>query len=879
MPVYLRPNELFVKNPNGAGYLPQNVISQNSTSEILEAFDQTVANTRESLNTMTSAAQQAVDGIESQKNTMIASIASVAGQGTDTTLTQSGVAADAKTVGNEIGDLNTAVQIVEDEKADAICKTIGTSSDIMTFEDGADDLPVEEMKIAIEHAQNGTGDPSPENVRPISGWTGCNVTRTGKNLVDITSIIAQYYSIVDGEVRCSRNFTSNGRMYLQPIQLQAGTYTFSLKWHTTSTHDNPNITTSVVNADSNTDILAANNKAFVDTGDGYGVVNRTFTLTETTQIKFSVQATNANSQTLSFKDFQLEVGSEATKYAPFVATYSITFPSQAGTVYGGNLIIHADGTGELVVDRMVFEFDGSSDEVWNRYTSGGDNYYFGFQHSGTECFKNNSEELPLSNELIAASIAIGTQNIGIGIVNHRDFRIRYELNNDLSVDDLRSWLSQHPLQILAWLYGEAYYKHFYFSAPQVRTLLGLNHIWADTGHINSIKYPVGGDYIYGDMANNISNAMSYKNIDERLKSLFKLHKTHGGNGTYGNHNQRNAIVTPQHYKFPIRISVNPDYRFAVQYYDGYEIGPSHLIVSNAWVYADTSPFEIEAGRYWCIIVSKTDNSVTDETTHTNLRFEASANFDDVYSKLMPLIDSRDKEASGYCVGQNLAKHPIFAKKLGLVKYYQSWCLYDGHYYSTNGTKICKQSLDFTEVSDVSISVGHGNSFQIGTSNLAYISGWNDQKVYVVDLDTISVVSTINLPTTGYTTCAVDDNRKLVYIFQRDSNPSTEEYYNFIVYDYDNEQIVSTSKTSVKFAAMQACDLIDDRIFVINGLGTAEAPNYYRVFDLNGNVVGQYFFPGFAKTEPEGVFIDRNTKELTIGLDGRTLYSIAFDANA
>lgn len=109
MPVYLRPNELFVKNPNGTGYLPQNVISQTSTSEILEAFDQTVENTQESLNTMTSEAQQAVDGIESQKNTMIASIASVAGQGTDTTLTQSGVAADAKVV----GDLKSAIETID----------------------------------------------------------------------------------------------------------------------------------------------------------------------------------------------------------------------------------------------------------------------------------------------------------------------------------------------------------------------------------------------------------------------------------------------------------------------------------------------------------------------------------------------------------------------------------------------------------------------------------------------------------------------------------------------------------------------------------------------------------------------------------------------
>ena len=63
-----------------------------------------------------SAAQTAVDGIEAQKDTMIASIASVAGQGTDTTLTQSGVAADAKAAGDQIGNLKSAI----DESAKTI---------------------------------------------------------------------------------------------------------------------------------------------------------------------------------------------------------------------------------------------------------------------------------------------------------------------------------------------------------------------------------------------------------------------------------------------------------------------------------------------------------------------------------------------------------------------------------------------------------------------------------------------------------------------------------------------------------------------------------------------------------------------------------------
>lgn len=39
--------------------------------------------------------------------------------------------------------------------------------------------------VGIEPVQSGSGDPSPENVRPITGWTGANVYRTGKNLFDI----------------------------------------------------------------------------------------------------------------------------------------------------------------------------------------------------------------------------------------------------------------------------------------------------------------------------------------------------------------------------------------------------------------------------------------------------------------------------------------------------------------------------------------------------------------------------------------------------------------------------------------------------------------------------------------------------------------------
>lgn len=42
------------------------------------------------------------------------------------------------------------------------------------------------LKTTFSPKQAGTGDPSPENVRPISGWDEVTVTRWGKNLADYT---------------------------------------------------------------------------------------------------------------------------------------------------------------------------------------------------------------------------------------------------------------------------------------------------------------------------------------------------------------------------------------------------------------------------------------------------------------------------------------------------------------------------------------------------------------------------------------------------------------------------------------------------------------------------------------------------------------------
>ena len=42
-------------------------------------------------------------------------------------------------------------------------------------------VPLKSLKVNFNPIQEGDGDPSPSNIRAISGWTGLNVFHTGKN--------------------------------------------------------------------------------------------------------------------------------------------------------------------------------------------------------------------------------------------------------------------------------------------------------------------------------------------------------------------------------------------------------------------------------------------------------------------------------------------------------------------------------------------------------------------------------------------------------------------------------------------------------------------------------------------------------------------------
>ena len=95
----------------------------------------------------------------------------------DDTLTEAGKAADAKAVGDALGEIRSQAEATDDaiDELRSQIEVTGTASGaIATFTDGAD-MPAKSVIVNIVPKQSGSGTPSPENVRPIAGWTSVTV--------------------------------------------------------------------------------------------------------------------------------------------------------------------------------------------------------------------------------------------------------------------------------------------------------------------------------------------------------------------------------------------------------------------------------------------------------------------------------------------------------------------------------------------------------------------------------------------------------------------------------------------------------------------------------------------------------------------------------
>ena len=336
-----------------------------------------------------------------------------------------------------------------------------TSGAVATFSDGAD-LPLKSLLVDIEPVQSGTGDPSPSNIRPISGWNGVKVTRSGESALKPSTAFAEtkngltFTSDGNGVYHIKGKSTSSSAV--QSTIFQVPEFVIPLS-QTHSLYLNNN------QADSGIAMRFMNGSTVIDSWT-FGTVNR-----------ISTQYAAMGGKTCN--GIQINVTTSAQPvdmtFIPMliakadIGTYNISF-SDADTVYGGTI---NPLTGVLTVDRAIVDL-GTLD--WRMSGSGNTAFHYA-NTSALGVATNISTTLNYicSNYSIVAVSSGGTAT-GMAFTSANQLRIRDATY--ASASDFKTAMDGVTL-----CYEVANPTEIQLTPQQVRTLYGSNTIFADTGNV------------------------------------------------------------------------------------------------------------------------------------------------------------------------------------------------------------------------------------------------------------------------------------------------------------------------------------------------------------------------------------------------------------
>ena len=295
------------------------------------------------------------------------------------------------------------------------------------------------------------------NICPISGWTGAKVTRTGKNLLKLDE----------------SEMVSKGWNRIFPVSLKAGTYIISCQNQFGASVKGASVNLTDEN-DSTIIVALTSGYTF---GDSI-FIGLTVNITEDQadkikNIRFALRAGGATYNDIAQGNIQLELGSTATAYAPYSgSTYDITFPTEAGTVYGGTLDAVS---GELVLTHKYLSDNGSLGWIRNA--------------DGSFYVRNPSDQADQDSDGCLCNYA--PFNISFSGMN-----VFFRTNGLISLgtgwgavyssaDELKNAFASVPIQFVYKLATPITYQ---LTPQEIRTLLGTNNIWADTGDV-TVNYP------------------------------------------------------------------------------------------------------------------------------------------------------------------------------------------------------------------------------------------------------------------------------------------------------------------------------------------------------------------------------------------------------
>ena len=367
----------------------------------------------------------------------------------DDTLTQTGQAADAKKVGDELDTINDTL----DENIPLIQNPTKTvSGSIAHFTDGAE-MPAQSVIVNIEPQQSGTGTPSPDNVRPISGWESVVLGQSGENLIDAVN--------------------------LSP--------TSSARWINT---DGVAVKSNVQYALSVTASKSLSNRFYVIYAD-----KATITQSETTSGKTFLTAQFVDSNTLTFtftasndayiylyagdvvgdftlSEVQIELGSTATAYEPYTGT--TTTVNLGRTVYGGTLDV-VSGVLTVTHGYQLFNENTMCYNVSVNFSSG----YNRALYNTLVATAKRDQETPITSDIFSYT-NVSILGLYKGNINNNGILCLGVPDTITTTAEMQTWAGQNPFVIV---YELATPQTYQLTPTEVSTLLGENNVWADSGDV------------------------------------------------------------------------------------------------------------------------------------------------------------------------------------------------------------------------------------------------------------------------------------------------------------------------------------------------------------------------------------------------------------
>ena len=317
------------------------------------------------------------------------------------------------------------------------------SGAVASFSDGADGIPLKSLVIDINPVQSGSGDPSPDNVRPISGWSEVNVQRTGVNLWNGLNYTSGLY-LTDTGVRNVN--TSYGHTDYIPVAPDSTYYVSGISGSNPSIcwYDNSK---NFIGGEKNN----SETSKFISMPSNAHFIRVSFLLDNVDTLMVNYPATDHDYHPYSGQSINIQLGQ---------------------TVYGGTLDVVS---GVLTVDYEHLLFDGS--EGWN-LQSINSHGIANFNLTASTPGYTTPVDLICNRLSLQTSIIAETTTEGIMPAGGVNIYVRLNSSKASTVAEFKQWLASNNVEVV---YKIRTPLTIQLTPHEVTALLGSNNIWADSG--------------------------------------------------------------------------------------------------------------------------------------------------------------------------------------------------------------------------------------------------------------------------------------------------------------------------------------------------------------------------------------------------------------